>query len=360
MKTCGTLLLLLSVVLVLTGCADQGNSSSGLPLQLERTFTLQESDELFIGDFRAVTVATDPFRMYIPDHVTGRVIVADSTGALIKRIGSFGQGPGEMTQPTHVEVLNDRLYVVDLDRFSVFDTSGTFQRTRQLPEGLYLTASLSLTNDGDFLYLGATDVHRRTAGLLASATDPAIARLDPDTFELEAHFGTYPEFYQTYEQTIRWRYLSTNQDNLLAAGFSHVPEVSLYDIADAEPRKVGEVAFRHPEFRQSETDMGLGMTLAEMRDVWTSTSIVFGTWLTDEGTLIHQFRNQQEAYFETRDPADMIYYASFAAIDGDTHRHVKLPGPILDVGADGRVYILRSPEADAREIGVYRVQLARG
>jgi len=51
MKTCGTLLLLLSVVLVLTGCADQGNSSSGLPLQLERTFTLQESDELFIGDF---------------------------------------------------------------------------------------------------------------------------------------------------------------------------------------------------------------------------------------------------------------------------------------------------------------------
>ena len=359
MKTCSALLLL-SVILALAGCSDQGDSSSGLPLQLERTFTLQESDELFIGDFRAVTVTSDPFRMYIPDHVTAGVIVADSTGGLTKRIGSFGQGPGEMTQPMHVEVLNDRLYVVDLDRFSVFDTSGTFYRTRQLPEGLYLTASLSLTNDGDFLYLGATDVHRRTAGLLASATDPAIARLDPDTFELEAHFGNYPEFYQTYEQTIRWRYLSTNQDNLLAAGFSHVPEVSLYDISGAEPQKVGEVTFRHPEFRQSNRDVGLGTTLAEMREIWTSTSIVFGTWLTDEGTLIHQFRNQQEAYYETRDPADMIYYASFAAIDGDTHRHVKLPGPILDVDADGRVYILRSPEADAREIGVYRVQLARG
>ena len=111
--------LLTAIFLLLTGCSEQPELQDEPPLQLERSFTLQETDALFIGDFRAVTVATDPFRMYIPDHVTGRVIVADSTGALIKRIGSFGQGPGEMTQPMHVEVLNDRLYVVDLAIFCI-------------------------------------------------------------------------------------------------------------------------------------------------------------------------------------------------------------------------------------------------
>ena len=66
--------------------------------------------------------------LYILDEGNYRVVVLDRDGALVRMIGSQGEGPGEFSAPTSAAILEDgRLVVYDMGfpAFKVFDPAGS-------------------------------------------------------------------------------------------------------------------------------------------------------------------------------------------------------------------------------------------
>ena len=69
-------------------------------------------------------------RIYVLDRQTQDIRIFDQAGAHVRTIGRRGGGPGEF-QLAHGLAMDHagRLWVVDRNRFTLFDTSGTFLRT---------------------------------------------------------------------------------------------------------------------------------------------------------------------------------------------------------------------------------------
>lgn len=73
--------------------------------------------------------------IYIADDKAHAILVFDSNGALKKKIGRFGQGPGEFNVPSQTYVDgNGRLYIQEAMnmRFQIFDDSGNPQQIQHL------------------------------------------------------------------------------------------------------------------------------------------------------------------------------------------------------------------------------------
>ncbi|MDE2848519.1 MAG: 6-bladed beta-propeller [Gemmatimonadota bacterium] len=79
---------------------------------------------------------------YMPDWQQHTVWVTDPKGKLIRRIGQEGSGPGELSRPRSISVLEDRIVVLDRDnaRISVFTKDGesmaTFRIDHSRPSGM--------------------------------------------------------------------------------------------------------------------------------------------------------------------------------------------------------------------------------
>jgi len=72
--------------------------------------------------------------IYVGDESEARVLVFDSTGRLLRRIGGRGYGPGEFQRPAGMGWVGDTLWVTDADqlRVSYFDAAGTHIETARI------------------------------------------------------------------------------------------------------------------------------------------------------------------------------------------------------------------------------------
>jgi hypothetical protein len=72
--------------------------------------------------------------LFVLDRSAATVWVLDAGGALIRRVGGEGQGPGEFTSPQRLGLLSDTLWVTDFPspRVSFFDANGSHLQTQRL------------------------------------------------------------------------------------------------------------------------------------------------------------------------------------------------------------------------------------
>lgn len=67
-------------------------------------------------------------RVYVADAYSQTVFVVDSSGTAVRRLGRFGEGPGELAWPFGIAFQDDStLWIVDIanSRYSVYDTTGS-------------------------------------------------------------------------------------------------------------------------------------------------------------------------------------------------------------------------------------------
>ncbi len=85
---------------------------------------------------REVAIAADG-RVFIVDREHSTILAYGADGTFVRKIGTKGQGPGELMMPTWLWLAGDRLYVEDDQNatLSVFDLQGTFQKRSRLPAG---------------------------------------------------------------------------------------------------------------------------------------------------------------------------------------------------------------------------------
>lgn len=134
-----TVLLTMSVMV---GCADHTprNESEFTPVQdwvTEPHYEFgdaMEGDAVF-GSVSDVNVHSSPegLRVFVLDGRSSEVTIWTAEGALIRRVGRDGPGPGEFEGPDDLVVLEDRFHVADQRRFTTFALDGEFLRTDLVP-----------------------------------------------------------------------------------------------------------------------------------------------------------------------------------------------------------------------------------
>ncbi len=128
---CFSLSACLLAAFVLGACS--GGADSAKPTvdayELVHDLTIGADDDVILGDVRGLAVDAWS-RVYIFDHSTNSVVVVDSSGRLIRKIGRRGNGPGEFIGTGIAIGPGEHLFVYDPQqrRLSEFDTSGTLVR----------------------------------------------------------------------------------------------------------------------------------------------------------------------------------------------------------------------------------------
>lgn len=328
---------------------------------LERvaTISIQETDEQFIGELAAVDVSLDPFLLYVTDRQMHRIAVVDGdTGKIVRFIGRSGEGPGELQNPYLSLLIQDRLVVADREKWSIFDTTGSYQESHRLPE-YHAFGGMYGVHGGDQGYiLPLTDNRDIGESSQASPEDPTVARLDTE-FDIVDLFGIFPTLYQDGEYTALQRTLDVNHDSVAVVGYRLVPDVQLYDLARRTPSKITTIQLDHPAFSLPDEEIGLEIVRgdpSELHRRLADASAVEHTYLLNDSVVVQNFHNRTVEYYERAwDKSEQKDYAILGHIDSEAQKYLDLPGPILSRDDEDRLYILLNHAPDKREIGIYEV-----
>jgi hypothetical protein len=159
------------VTIVLAGLLGHGCSGATTP-QSDYTLTAVDTLVPATSDLlgRPTELAVDERGLlYVLDAAAPAVVVLDSAGAQVRRIGSAGGGPGEFGFPRSLAVASDTVRLVDgaNGRIVVFTTAGRFVRTTPAPPRA-LSGAVSFDRVGASLIAS-----NGRDGVLASRFDPA-------------------------------------------------------------------------------------------------------------------------------------------------------------------------------------------
>jgi hypothetical protein len=94
-------------------------------------------------------------RVWLFDYQANRLFIFDSTGALVRRIGRQGQGPGEFASGSGMVAMPDTgiaIWDARNARVSFFTSSGDFRSSWPLPSGFFTSNGLYIDSAGS-LYL---------------------------------------------------------------------------------------------------------------------------------------------------------------------------------------------------------------
>lgn len=134
------------------GAAPKRSSSSGA-VSLVR---LASFDAFTLGDqstqIRDVGLGVNG-TLYVVDASSRQVVVLDTTGKLLRRIGRPGTGPGELLGPSQIVVWDSLIAVHDrrTGLVSVFDTTGDFKRSFALSGGRAVESFARGSSEADLL-----------------------------------------------------------------------------------------------------------------------------------------------------------------------------------------------------------------
>lgn len=353
-----TLLLGTLLVLLGTGCAapEMEESTGPLTASLRKVdeIIIQETDSLFIGDFWNLFVAEDPLRLYVADRMLHRIAVVDQDGRILRMIGSFGQGPGELNRPQKALVVDDRLIVEASRRFTVFDTTGRYLANLQLPPGFSQGDQWSLTHYDGHYYVAAIDVNLRSSGLRASPEDKVVARLDT-AFHLVKHFGSFPAFYQEDEYLWRFCTLDVSPEGLLAVGYYLLPEVYVYDLRQPDIPLVKVIELDHPAFMPVKNKIPINLSISESKKVAQGLSFIWHTYFVNDSTVVQTFHNRTAQFYESLSDKEMSFYAMIGTMSGASKGRVSLPGPIVGRDSKGRLYMRMIKDSDGQDLQIYKI-----
>jgi hypothetical protein len=155
------------IILLISACASSESAGEHLvpPLVPHREVVFAESDSVFVA--RPIRVGIDQDgRLFVSDDASGSVFVFSAAGALQRRLGRLGSGPGEFRSPGVTVFLGDTAVAVE-DR-----------RLRRLTIFALRTGAVTGTVRFDGVGSGAASGWRDTVwfGVLAPYQDPANLR----------------------------------------------------------------------------------------------------------------------------------------------------------------------------------------
>ncbi len=173
-------------------------SSGDKPIQFtDSPFELRASVELDLGadssngvHFSVVKgIAVDHEGViYVADQFEHNVRAFDSAGRLLRHIGGYGRGPGELTFPTRLVLSNDTLFVVDssVGSLNIFRTDGSFLNVVQVGPGINRAQNLVATHNGlvEVMWGTATKTHLVLDSIYVTTLDVHSGQFAPPVLQI--------------------------------------------------------------------------------------------------------------------------------------------------------------------------------
>ena len=151
--------LLLAGVILLVPAVGQGQlipyyKKGVIKLEADPQFGRNEDWDLHIRDKRQDLLVGPNGSIYIASSLDHCVRMFDPTGKFIKKFGKKGQGPGDLTNPGSLSILDENILVIGeyatLLRISLFKLDGTFIKIIKTRSSCYRPVALS---EGKIAYL---------------------------------------------------------------------------------------------------------------------------------------------------------------------------------------------------------------
>ena len=99
------------------------------------------------GSLRSLAVAGDG-RLFVLDADNDRVVVFDTSGALLTTFGRSGRGPGEFSRPSALALGDSLLVVGDRNsRFTIFGLDGSYRNSFVIPRIRFMNSDLVVVGD---------------------------------------------------------------------------------------------------------------------------------------------------------------------------------------------------------------------
>ena len=147
--------------LLLAGCADDSaftlTPTQDWATEAEYEIGDQVQGDEFFGPYLDIRAAADGSRIYVLDLQASEVTIWTPDGALVRRLGRAGGGPGEFQGPGRLGVAAGGFDVRDRLRITTFTLDGELTGTRPYPlEVAYRDFQVQVRNhfnDGSFAAL---------------------------------------------------------------------------------------------------------------------------------------------------------------------------------------------------------------
>lgn len=105
-------LIWLLVISAIAACDRPVSENAAWRLEKVHEISLQSENDEVVGDVSDIAIDAEG-SFYLADKSNHTVWVVDRQGHLLRRIGSKGQGPGELQQPVSVSIRGDTLAVLE-------------------------------------------------------------------------------------------------------------------------------------------------------------------------------------------------------------------------------------------------------
>lgn len=310
---------------------------------------IKEDNEKFIGEIMHGVVRHG--KLFISDRVKNAIVVLNISGFVEKVIGKKGSGPGEMVEISNFDVSdNGLIYLYDMGnkRFSIFDTSGFFHGTFNLNTNLYGATNIKVKEGKIYIdvieprFFSASEIYKSsrvavidTTGnliVLFAKSDEIFKKYKLRYFNTMFDFDKFGNIFIAQSGTFRI-YKYDNQYNFVKC-FGYKGKFKLVD---------QDIPWNLPPYKTSQ----LILKYSDTWSIYVRDSLVY-----------YQFVNLTEESIKRRNPFYHRYYLKVYDLDGNyIPSDIELPGRILDVDDEGRIYIYEDNEPGKRRIGVYKLKI---
>jgi len=364
--------ILFLIILILNSCGENKNPEievyentiKGKRAELVKLsqFIIDENSSAFIGRFMNVK-----FR-------EGKLIIADimqpslffinpNNGKIVKNLKwKKGEGPGEILIIGEFEIMNGRIYVADMGNFrwSIFDTTGKFIKSEKPffdslneKEEFYAENAKGMESYNNKIYTTIIEVKYNRE--LQQHKSKSIALLD-SSLKIIKVFGFMDEIYgklRLYQPTAA---ITIDKNGFIY--YSQMPSYRIYKYnSDGNFIKAFGVK---GNFKVINEDLTANASFQKIKTISTKYSSAGELFSSPIGYILQQFVDLTDKSFDTRNFLDRIHYLKVYDTEGNyIPSDIKLPGWLMTVDDEGKLYIYENDEPGNRVVGVYELKIVK-
>ena len=271
-------------------------------------------------------------------------------GSIERSFGRKGMGPGEMVDPSGFTISEDgKIFIYDngVRKILCFNIDGEFLYSFAFPSDLSAGDNLKV-RDGK-LYISLLELRYANPSEIWKSRTIGVFDLKGNLLNL---CGMHDEIKKTFTYGAEIWFDFDRFSNLYSIDRGTY-RIYKYD----KNYKLIKVFGVQGKFRLPKEDIPWNLPPQEivkrlMRSSGTRSMIVSGDY------VYHQFYDATEKAVREKNPLYSRYYLKLYDLDGNyIPSDIELPGILLDVDDEGRLYIYESDEPGNRVIGIYELKV---